>query len=196
MLVRSRVGEAAAHRRRCIARAVSVVALGAVAAHVCAYTFVPAPSPAVSLASAAAGDSCEFDLGPLDKAVRWGSELQRQAEDTMYLAAEEAVLAFDEALGSDDEDLADELVHVPISGPALPQKNLIDTVLEPLTKLYMKYRFSIKPRCKDCVITSRGGRLWRKCKIRRHKARQPGNWDQSRPVVRKFKYVGPCNRKR
>eukprot|EP00929_Paragymnodinium_shiwhaense_P050777 TRINITY_DN25579_c0_g4_i2.p1 TRINITY_DN25579_c0_g4~~TRINITY_DN25579_c0_g4_i2.p1 ORF type:complete len:197 (-),score=45.09 TRINITY_DN25579_c0_g4_i2:162-752(-) len=191
MMIRPRVSEQPADRKRSIGRVVSLVALGAAVAQVCAYTFVPAPSPAVS-----ASDSCgDVDLGPLDKAVQWGSQLQMQAEDAMYFAAEEAALALDEALEGDD-NLADELVHVPISGAALPQKNLLETVLEPLTKLYMKYRFSIKPRCKDCVITSRGGRLWRKCKIRRHKARQPGNWDQSRPVVRKFKYVGPCNRKR
>mmetsp|Transcript_25541 Transcript_25541/g.59468 ORF Transcript_25541/g.59468 Transcript_25541/m.59468 type:complete len:176 (-) Transcript_25541:113-640(-) len=46
--------------------------------------------------------------------------------------------------------------------------------VEGLVERNMKYKMSIKPRCSDCRIIVRFGRLWRVCKVRRHNARQPG----------------------
>eukprot|EP00913_Durusdinium_trenchii_P027663 g25944.t1 len=82
---------------------------------------------------------------------------------------------------------------LPAGGVPMKQENPLTPVIEPLTRLYMRYRTAMFPRCKDCLIRVRFGRLWRTCKIRRHKARQPGmtkfkrimnrykGWKQSSP---------------
>lgn len=60
------------------------------------------------------------------------------------------------------------------AGGVPAQKDGMQQVIEPLTKLYMKYRTAIYPRCKECQIIVRFGKMWRTCRVRRHKARQIG----------------------
>ena len=62
---------------------------------------------------------------------------------------------------------------LPAGGVPAP-KDGMSHIIEPLTKLYMKYRTCIYPRCKECQIIVRFGKMWRTCRIRRHNARQPG----------------------
>ncbi|CAE7314787.1 RGLG2 [Symbiodinium natans] len=63
---------------------------------------------------------------------------------------------------------------LPAGSAPLPKKDGLQQVIEPLTKLYMRYRTAIYPRCKECQIIVRFGKLWRTCRVRRHKQRQPG----------------------
>ncbi|CAJ1376430.1 unnamed protein product [Effrenium voratum] len=65
--------------------------------------------------------------------------------------------------------------HMVSLGPKLGFcRDFKQAIIEPLTRLYMKYRTAVYPRCKDCRIIVRYGRLWRLCRVRRHKLRQPG----------------------
>mmetsp|Transcript_45454 Transcript_45454/g.114433 ORF Transcript_45454/g.114433 Transcript_45454/m.114433 type:complete len:214 (+) Transcript_45454:108-749(+) len=76
---------------------------------------------------------------------------------------------------------------VPVAGAlSEPQpRNLLEEVLQPVTKFFMKYKWSIKPRCKECRIVHRYGRIWRLCDAApRHKARQPGHQGWKRTITR------------
>ncbi|CAK9089774.1 E3 ubiquitin-protein ligase RGLG2, partial [Durusdinium trenchii] len=41
---------------------------------------------------------------------------------------------------------------LPAGGVPMKQENPLTPVIEPLTRLYMRYRTAMFPRCKDCLI--------------------------------------------
>mmetsp|Transcript_4085 Transcript_4085/g.7446 ORF Transcript_4085/g.7446 Transcript_4085/m.7446 type:complete len:181 (-) Transcript_4085:129-671(-) len=98
--------------------------------------------------------------------------LQECVEDGLdgaMTAAEDFFSSADELIGP---SLNPQLL--PAGSVPAPKEEGLSHIIEPLTKLYMRYRTAIFPRCKECKIIVRFGRLWRTCRIRRHKARQPG----------------------
>eukprot|EP00438_Fugacium_kawagutii_P036270 Skav218318 [mRNA] locus=scaffold2239:82197:98889:+ [translate_table: standard] len=113
----------------------------------------------------------QVPISPQDSAVPSWDTLQDCMEDGL----DSALTAVDDLFTQ-----ADNLVGPSLNPQLLPaggvpaQKDGMSQVIEPLTKLYMKYRTSIYPRCKECQIIVRFGKPWRTCRIRRHKARQPG----------------------
>mmetsp|Transcript_102941 Transcript_102941/g.295403 ORF Transcript_102941/g.295403 Transcript_102941/m.295403 type:complete len:185 (-) Transcript_102941:138-692(-) len=81
------------------------------------------------------------------------------------------VRAFEEA---SDEANSECTVPVPISGVLqAPEPTLLEKVLKPLTKFFMKLIEKPKPRCEDCRMWVREGFIIRRCKKGRHNARQP-----------------------
>mmetsp|Transcript_14697 Transcript_14697/g.38087 ORF Transcript_14697/g.38087 Transcript_14697/m.38087 type:complete len:185 (+) Transcript_14697:70-624(+) len=81
------------------------------------------------------------------------------------------VRAFEEA---SDEANSECTVPVPISGALqAPEPTLLEKVLTPLTKFFMKLIGKPKPRCEDCRMWIREGFIVRRCKKGRHNARQP-----------------------
>ncbi|CAJ1348171.1 unnamed protein product [Effrenium voratum] len=117
-------------------------------------SFVPPPAPAEARGSPAA---------PWD--------LQSCLEDGLDGAMDAVTNMFDAADNLVGPSLNPQLL--PAGGAPAP-KDFKQAIIEPLTRLYMKYRTAVYPRCKDCRIIVRYGRLWRLCRVRRHKLRQPG----------------------
>jgi len=161
-------------------RGILVAAVVAIAAFSLSYvrpSFVPPPA-------AHNAKMAKEELAPWDG-------LQDCLED----GVDGALTAVEDFFSSADELVGPSLNPqlLPAAGAPAPKKDGLQQVIEPLTKLYMRYRTAIYPRCKECKIIVRFGKLWRTCRIRRHKQRQPGittfkkrmnkyqGWKQSSP---------------
>jgi len=184
------VQKAAQPRRR----ASGVIAVAALLAVVFAgndWGFLPGPAVPAVPETAISTETSQCEADGMD-ALEW-AEARSQAEALLMgmklrNGAEELLENAARNLQSLDEALGHATKPVLIDGASLePQKpSLLEKVLQPLTKLFMRYNFSIKPRCTECKITVRFGRLTRVCKVRRHKARQPGALDKSKLSIRKW----------
>mmetsp|Transcript_45456 Transcript_45456/g.114438 ORF Transcript_45456/g.114438 Transcript_45456/m.114438 type:complete len:204 (+) Transcript_45456:73-684(+) len=180
------------HRSPVLALLVVVAAVLA-ASHLRPTFVMPPPMEAQPMAEAApraiAAASADDTLG-MDAAEWWQHSV----------AAELGMLAMKVRRGADDAAQASEqllnllqdgaltpgMKPVPVGGAPMPQpRNLLEEVLQPVTKFFMKYKWSIKPRCKECRIVHRYGRIWRLCDAApRHKARQPGHQGWKRTITR------------
>jgi len=130
-------------------------------------TFVPPPmeSPVAITSAVGVGPFEWCQRSAAADAAIWAMRLKQGLNDGMK-AADNAVASLDHGTRP-----------VPITGhlDMMKKDSPLSAAIEPLTKLFMKYRNSIKPRCKSCQIVVRFGRLLRTCTAeKRHKARQPG----------------------
>eukprot|EP00440_Ansanella_granifera_P025729 gb/GFBE01027939.1/.p1 GENE.gb/GFBE01027939.1/~~gb/GFBE01027939.1/.p1 ORF type:complete len:190 (+),score=51.60 gb/GFBE01027939.1/:1-570(+) len=154
-----------------LAPAAALLLVAAFSAQLFVPSFVPPPLPTEAVPA----------FGT--EALRW---LEATAKSELaYTGAcieegvDSAIAAFEDlVLGEENDDVDDWNWNpqlVPAGMAPLPQqKDPVQQIIEPLTKLFMRYRVSMYPRCKDCQIVLRWGKLWRTCPIRKHKARQPG----------------------
>lgn len=131
------------------------------------------PEPQVEARSHGLGQLAWWERAAAVDAALFGVQLRDGAEG-VYRTMDELLDALNGVLSG--PDWGPELVPVAAGAATLPvPRDLLSEVLQPVTKLFMQYRNSIKPRCKDCEVFIRFGRLWRTCKtVKKHKARQPG----------------------
>uniref|UniRef100_A0A7S4RNM0 Ribosomal protein n=1 Tax=Alexandrium monilatum TaxID=311494 RepID=A0A7S4RNM0_9DINO len=175
-------------------RAAAALLLAAAAAAVF-LTFTPAflPPPMdlpVPQAASKAPAAAERDSG--DGLAQWWEETAsvdlpllgaklRRGMDQGVRGAAEALAGIDKVVRGLDQNPQ----LLPVGAGQSPEaSDAASAILEPVTKLYMKYMHSIKPRCKDCQLVIRWGRVWRLCKTRRHLARQPGTSHYKRKIHR------------
>mmetsp|Transcript_76176 Transcript_76176/g.123088 ORF Transcript_76176/g.123088 Transcript_76176/m.123088 type:complete len:189 (+) Transcript_76176:61-627(+) len=132
------------------------------------------PPPLAPSSQAAAVDRAEEFVSVVDlKLSEMGLQLREGLED----GVESAVNAFEEFLG-EGEDLVGPSLNPQLlpagCSPFTAEKSLLEKVLEPVTKFFLRYQRNMEPRCKECKMIIRFGRIVRTCIIPRHKARQPG----------------------
>eukprot|EP00931_Biecheleriopsis_adriatica_P066994 TRINITY_DN411_c0_g2_i1.p1 TRINITY_DN411_c0_g2~~TRINITY_DN411_c0_g2_i1.p1 ORF type:complete len:197 (+),score=46.10 TRINITY_DN411_c0_g2_i1:52-642(+) len=155
-------------------------------------SFVPPPLPTEVAAPGSEALQWLATSAP-SKLDSLGNSLQECVEDGL----DSAITAFEDLIGDEDDDLVGESWNpqlLPAGSLPMPkQKDALQQVIEPLTKLFMRYRRTIYPRCEECKIIVRFGRLWRTCRVRRHKTRQPGI-TQFKRTMNRFKgwrQIGP-----
>mmetsp|Transcript_1973 Transcript_1973/g.3609 ORF Transcript_1973/g.3609 Transcript_1973/m.3609 type:complete len:196 (-) Transcript_1973:117-704(-) len=153
-----------------VSAALMLMAAAGVAMFFGSQAFVPAPSAALPVYAAAVREcGCDYDC--VDDMVE---------DDELGLAVDESVQRASRALNTFDRSMwgpGPGFGTNPVLAEGIsmqPPKPGLDAVLAPVTKLFYKYMFSIKPRCALCRIVVRHGKLVRICPVRRHKARQPG----------------------
>ncbi|CAK0820612.1 unnamed protein product, partial [Prorocentrum cordatum] len=160
--------------------ALALLALVAASSQAGAWTFLPPLSP--SEVPAALSDARAQESGPWEW---WGRAAavdlalcERDVRRTVQNGID-GVSSFLEQLDDAAAAAGFATKPVPAMGAELARARwrpeAVPNVIEPLTNLYMKYKFVIKPRCKDCMLIRRWGRFYRVCHVfPKHKARQPG----------------------
>jgi len=177
----------------------------ALAAQVCTWSFVSPPTvqrtseDVASPAPRSLGTQDEFyiveepvePVGPLEQ---WWAE-RMIPEIGLWLiglrnAAREVVMGADKVADDIEQALSGPPPAYELAGSRralLSPREAVEDALQPMTRLYMKYRETIKPRCQLCTVFIRNGRLWRTCKIKRHKARQPGFGTNCMEAIHKYR---------
>mmetsp|Transcript_75819 Transcript_75819/g.136790 ORF Transcript_75819/g.136790 Transcript_75819/m.136790 type:complete len:191 (-) Transcript_75819:160-732(-) len=133
-------------------------------------SFVPPPVPE---RPAPAMDATEWMAGIEQASESQIDRFQEAIEDGIYSAADAMDGFLDEANNMVGPSLNPQLL--PAGCRPMPQeKGLLEKVLEPVTEFFLRYQRNMEPRCKECKMIIRFGRIVRTCIIPRHKARQPG----------------------
>lgn len=109
-------------------------------------SFIPGTPPTPVEASNLDGFRA-LEAATNSKLVDFGAKLQECMEETKMTLAD----AFEVAISQDDDDLVGPSLNpqlLPAGSAPLPQqKDAVQQIIEPLTKLYMRYRCAMYPRC-------------------------------------------------
>eukprot|EP00933_Yihiella_yeosuensis_P066287 TRINITY_DN70499_c0_g1_i1.p1 TRINITY_DN70499_c0_g1~~TRINITY_DN70499_c0_g1_i1.p1 ORF type:complete len:195 (-),score=34.62 TRINITY_DN70499_c0_g1_i1:115-699(-) len=160
------------HQRGRFALAATVIAAAALlSTSWLSPAFVPPPLAAFE-ATRSRGDALQLlDAIAKDEIAYVRESFQENLEDCL-LNVNEALEDFannDDLIGPSENP---QLITVGV--PLPPKKDLLKEALKPVTVMMMRWQKKITPRCPDCKIVIRWGKIYRTCTNKRHKARNSG----------------------